>query len=145
MSQDTIGQMVMFFYSAKHKATLPYWDAFPVGFPIEFYGDSMLTINMHYLPLILRGRLMDSLYTVAEREENKIKRLAISYEILSNSARFRAFRPCIKKHLFSHVQSRFFWVRPEEWDMALFLPTARFRKATEEEVWADSVKSIRGN
>ena len=135
----------MFFYSAKHKDTLPYWDMFPLTFPIQFDGDSMLSINLHYLPLLLRAKLMNALYTVAEEEGNsKIKKLQLSYQILNASARFSAFKPCIKRHLFSHVQSRFFWVRPEEWDMALMLPTARFQKASQEQVWADSERIIRG-
>ena len=30
-----LGKMYMFFYDAKHKKTLPYWDRFPVMIPVE--------------------------------------------------------------------------------------------------------------
>ena len=32
-SQPLIGSMNMFFYDAKHKETLPYFDRFPQGYP----------------------------------------------------------------------------------------------------------------
>jgi hypothetical protein len=36
------------------------------------------------------------------------------------------------------------YVYPSEWDIALFLPTERFEKATTSQVWADSKKKVRG-
>src|SRR6056300_287940 len=60
-----IGSMQMFFYDPKTKDTLPYYDKFPlvvvVG-PAEggFYG-----LNLHYLPPILRAKMLDALMEVA--------------------------------------------------------------------------------
>ena len=56
-----VGTMQMFFYDPKHKETLPYYDLFPlivvIG-PAEggFYG-----LNLHYLPPILRAKMLDAL------------------------------------------------------------------------------------
>jgi len=141
---EDVGSMLMFFYDPKGKDTLPYWDQFPLCFPMSYDGDSFLDINLHYLPPVLRANLMNELYTLAVHEDNRIRRLAISYRILNGAARFAPFRPCIKRHLFSHVRSKFFYVRPEEWDMALFLPTARFVGATQETVWRHSRRIING-
>jgi hypothetical protein len=142
LTPESVGQMYMFFYYAKHRETLPYWDSFPIIFPMQFYGDSTLDINLHYLPPLLRAQLMDQLYTLAVTENDKIKRLNMSYQILRGAERFGAFKPCIKKHLFSHVRSRYFWVRPSEWDAAMMLPTARWQKATAQQVWGDSERMI---
>lgn len=140
---EDIGSMLHFFYDPKLKDKLPYWDQFPLIFPIEFRKDRFLSINLHYLPPSMRARLMDALYSCAVRSKNdKILRLKLSYEILSGAKKFAAFRPCIKTHLFSQVRSRFFFVEPEEWDMALMLPTARFIGATATEVWEDSRRAV---
>ena len=63
--EEIVGSMQMFFYDPKTKDTLPYYDRFPlvvvVG-PAEkgFYG-----LNLHYLPPILRAKMLDSLMEVA--------------------------------------------------------------------------------
>ena len=40
----------MFFYDAKTKKTLPYFDMFPLVFPLRRLGNSFTGINAHYLP-----------------------------------------------------------------------------------------------
>ena len=46
----TPGEMYMFYYDAKHKDTLPYWDRFPLVFPFSKVKDGFLGLNLHYLP-----------------------------------------------------------------------------------------------
>jgi hypothetical protein len=140
---EDIGSMIMFFYDAKLKDKLPYWDQFPLVYPIEMYDDGFLGINLHYLPPVLRAKLMDALYTVKTGPRSKLEKLKISYDILASASKFSLFRPCIKRYLKSHVRSRFFYVEPREWDMALMLPTQRFVGATDAKVWADSRKIIK--
>jgi len=56
------GNMIAFQYLAKHRAKLPFWDAYPLALPFDFSTPgSMLSLNVHYLPVGLRGRLFDSL------------------------------------------------------------------------------------
>lgn len=143
LSANSIGKMYMFFYNAKHKDTLPYWDKFPLIFPIEYYKDSMLGINLHYLPPVIRAQLMNALYeTVNNEKMNKTTKLKISYQILKNSTKFKLFNPCVKKYLFSNVKSQFQYVKPEYWDAALLLPSERFQKKSKEKVWQDSMNKI---
>lgn len=142
---EDIGSMLMFFYEAKWKDKLPYWDRYPLIFVIETYEDSFLGINLHYLPPMIRAKLMDALYkTAITNDKNKIERLKINYQILASAARFKAFKPCVKKYLKTHLRSRFFFVEPREWDMALMLRVAQFQKATEQTVWRHSKKIIEG-
>jgi hypothetical protein len=131
--------MYMFFYDPKHKATLPYYDRFPLIFPIERYKDGFLGINFHYLPLPLRAKLMDALYSLSSntRYDEKTK-LKLSYNILNGASKYAPFRPTIKRYLRSHVRSRFVKVFSSEWDIALFLPAHRFEKASASKVWRDS-------
>lgn len=139
------GNMYMFKYEAKHKATLPYYDAFPLIFPIGLAKNGFLGINLHYLPPVLRAQLMDSLYdTVTNDRYDESTKLKISYGILNNASKFKLFKPCIKHYLNGQLKSRFVYVAPAEWDIALFLPSARFIGATKNKVYADSRKIIKG-
>ncbi len=144
MRGDMIGDMYYFQYDAKWKDKLPYWDQAPLVFPIEFYGDSFLGINLHYLSYFRRAQLMNALYSLAHTENNKVRYLNISYGLLKSAASLSYFKPCVKKYLLDHMQSRFLKILPSEWDAALMMPLARFVGASEARVWNDSNKIIRG-
>jgi len=144
-ARPLVGSMYMFYYDAKHKATLPYFDRFPLIFPYKKVKGGFMGINMHYLPLQYRAKLMDSLYDVASNTKyDESTRLKINYKILSGASQFRYFKPCVKHYLTSQVRSRFLYVYPSEWDIALFMPLERFEGATKTQVYADSRKIIRG-
>lgn len=143
LSINSIGKLYMYSYDPKHKKTLPYYDVWPLIFPIEFYGNSMLGINIHYLPPQRRAELLNALYDTLNNDKmNKTTKLKISYQILKSSSNLSLFKPCVKKYLFSHVKSQFHYIKPDFWDYAVMLPTAKFIKASEEQVWADSMKKV---
>lgn len=138
-----IGRMVMFYYDPKLKNVLPYYDTFPLVFPIKMYRDGFLGMNMHYLPRKLRASLLDSLYeTYNNQHMDEKKKLSISYRTLQSSMRIRFFQPTIKRYLLNNVRSRFYLVDPAEWDMTLMLPTEKFIGASKEKVWADSMNQL---
>lgn len=144
-SRPMTGSMYMFYYDAKHKATLPYFDRFPLVFPIKKTPNGFIGINLHYLPLQYRAKLMDALYDVSNNNRyDESTRLKLNYNILNGAARFRYFKPCVKRYLTTQMKSRFLYVYPSEWDIALFLPLERFEGASKTKVFADSRKSIRG-
>jgi hypothetical protein len=124
----TIGQMYMFVYDAKHKDTLPFYDMYPLVFPIEFYGDGFLGINLHYLPPLARAALLNNLKKLANNNKyDDSTKLAISYEVLkAHAMRFKGFENCIKRYLFSHVRSSFHQVSSSDWDKAVLLPLQRW-------------------
>lgn len=137
------GRMYMFYYDPKLKDTLPYYDSFPLIFPLDVQNDRFLGLNLHYLPLPYRAKLMDMLYNTANnmRFDNTTK-LQISYKILKAASTNRYFKPCVKMYLKKHVRSRFVAVGASEWDIALFLPMERFEKASKNKVWSDSTNKI---
>lgn len=143
VSRPTPGKMIMYQYDAKHKDTLPYWDKFPVVLPLNLYNDSFLGLNLHYLPPVHRIRLLDVLYeTVNNDKFDATTKMQVSYQILNQAAKFRYFKPCVKKYLYSHVKSNIIEIPVPEWDYTVFLPLARFQKATERKVWDDSIHKI---
>jgi len=142
----SIGQMYMFQYDPKYKAVLPYYDRFPLVIPFEqtrrtgrAQGDGFYGLNLHYLPLRLRARLMDALYDTVGSDGDQFQ---ITYNILNKASKLRFFKPCVKHYLFGHVKSRFFYIDPKEWDIALFLPSERFVKANKARVHRDSIARI---
>lgn len=138
-----VGSMYMFYYDAKHKDTLPYFDRFPLIFPFKKVDGGFMGINMHYLPLQYRAKLMDSLYdlTTNERYDERTK-LELSYKLLNSAGRFRYFKPCVKHYLTGQLRSRFMYIYPSEWDMALFLPLERFQGASKTKVWSDTRRTL---
>lgn len=145
LASTSVGKMYMFMYDPKWKDELPYYDKFPLIFPIEFYKDGFLGINLHYLPPAGRAKLMDALYdTLTNDKYDYTTKLRINYSILSSTRKFNLFKPCIKRYLFTHVRSSFQFVNPKDWDKALFLPVERFQKATKTKVYADSMNIARG-
>jgi hypothetical protein len=139
----TPGYMYMFVYDAKHKDTLPYYDRFPLVFPFSVQSDGFTGINMHYLPHVLRARLMDALYNLTTNNKFDEKtRLRMSYDILNASSRYKMFAPCVKRYLYSHLKTRFLLVPSNEWDVALFLPLERFN-VNKRTVFNDSQNIIR--
>jgi hypothetical protein len=146
--QDTrflLGNMYLFAYDPKHKETLPYYDRFPLIFPINKAKGGFLGINLHYLPPPFRAKLMDELYTVMNNKAfNDTTRLTANYKILNSTTKFKHFKPCIKHYLNAQVRSKPAYINPTEWDVALFLPTQKFVGATATQVYADSRKIIRG-
>ena len=140
-----VGTMQMFFYDPKHKEKLPFYDLFPlvivVG-PAEggFYG-----LNLHYLPPILRAKMLDALMETANMKAGEDAKFQITYKRLQAISKLKYYEPCFKHYLTKHVKSKFAEVPMPEWEIATFLPTAQFRKANSKKVYADSRKKIGKN
>jgi len=139
----TVGRMYMFMYDPKMKEDLPYYDKFPLIFPFRRVKGGFYGINMHYLPHMMRAKLMDALYTLANNQaHDDTTKLRLSYQILSRASRFRYFQPCVKHYLNNHVRTRFLWIPADQWETALFLPLERFVGATKQQVWKDSRRMV---
>jgi len=137
------GGMYMFSYEAKHKDTLPYYDRYPIIFPVKLLNDGFLGLNFHYLQPNLRANLMDSLYgVISDNTLTEKSKILLSYKLLNGMVKHQLFRPCLKRYLYSQFRSKFVYVEPNSWDIAIFLPMASFQGASESRVWADSRKSL---
>jgi len=139
----TVGRMYLFMYDPKMKDELPYYDRFPLIFPFKRVQGGFYGINMHYLPHMLRAKLMDSLYSLANNKNyDDSTKLKLSYQLLQRASKFKYFEPCVKHYLNSHVRTRFLWVPADQWETALFLPLERFVGATKQQVWRDSRRMV---
>ncbi len=138
------GKLYFFYYDPKTKNDLPYYDRFPLVLVLDKQTDGFLGLNLHYLPMRYRVAFLDKLMDYAVVDGNKdIERMRVSYDILNASRRFKEFKPCLKKYLYGHVQSKMLMVLPNEWDIAAFLPIQQFRKASANQVWQESLEEIK--
>ena len=134
------GRLNMFFYDPKWKKKLPYYDTFPLVLPIEKYPDGFLGINMHYLPIPLRIRLLDKLVDFSNNTKfDESTKLIVDYSKLKN---VRLIKPTLHRYLAGHTKSQFRRIDADEFTIATLLPVQRFKKASAKEVWSDSRKMI---
>ena len=115
------GVMNLFGYDAKHKATLPYYDKFPLIFPIEPAKGGFIGINFHYLPFGARVAFLKQLSKYSS-DDNFDKKTRYMIDWVNNPY----FRKTTKRYLNSQVRTSFLNVPADEMAIAIFLPVARF-------------------
>jgi hypothetical protein len=142
-NKPLIGRMYFYFYDPKTKDKLQYYDRFPLVLPIEQYSDGFLGLNLHYIHPKQRIILLDKLSEFANNSKyDKTTKLRLSYAALSAASRAFEATPCIKRYLYSHVESRFLEISADEWDIAALLPMESFVGASTSKVYADSRKKF---
>tara|TARA_B110000196_G_scaffold21376_1_gene16722 strand:+ start:138 stop:722 length:585 start_codon:yes stop_codon:yes gene_type:complete len=135
-ANQVLGKMYFFTYDPKWKKELPWYDTFPLVFPIKTYSNGFLGLNFHYLNPKERAILMDQLKSFASNKRfDESTKLLLTYQTIKSMGRAR---PTIHRYLGSHVQSKFVLINSDEWEVALFLPVERFKKASKKQVWAHS-------
>ena len=115
------GVMNLFGYDAKHKATLPYYDKFPLIFPIEPAKGGFIGINFHYLPFGARVAFLKQLSQYSS-DKNFDKKTRYMIDWVNNPY----FRKTTKRYLNSQVRTSFLNIPADEMAIAIFLPVARF-------------------
>ena len=123
------GSIFAYFYDPKYKKELKYYDRFPLVLVFDFKPNGFIGCNFHYLPPLLRAKLMD--------EIDKAK--GINWKALS---RIKEIKPTVKRYLYKHISSKVVEIEDDEREIALFLPTERFKKEDKLVVWGDSRRMI---
>ena len=126
----SFNKLHFFRYDPKLKATLPYYDTFPLVMPIQSAAGGFLGINFHYLPIPLRMRLLETLDKRGFRGD---------YRKLKN---IREVKPTIKHYLRKQFASGFLELEEDDYAPSIFMPVAQFRKAGASQVWRDSRRMI---
>ena len=134
------GRLNMFIYDPKLKKKLPYYDTFPLVLPLERYSDGFLGINMHYLPIPLRIKLLDRLVDFSnDTNFDAGTALIVEYQKVK---KIRLVKPTIHKYLAGQVKSQFRRIDADEFMIATLLPVQRFKKASASDVWGKSREMI---
>ena len=139
VSTSVLGKMYFYSYDPKWKNDLPWYDTFPLVFPIEKYNNGFLGLNFHYLAPKDRAILMDQLKAFANNKAyDETTKLKLTYNMLKGFTKIKRAKPTVHRYLTSKVKSKYVLVNADEWEVALFLPVERFRKASKKKVWAHS-------
>ena len=121
------GKMTMFFYVAKTRDELPYYDTFPLIFPFSQDAETFTGINFHYLPVKLRVVLLKNLLDFAtDKKLNEQTKLRLQWQFVSGLSRYQGVENAVKKYRFDHVQSQFLLVPAPQWFNAVMIPFERF-------------------
>ena len=138
-SRSRLGKMYFYSYNPKWKDKLPWYDTFPLVFPIEEYNNGFLGLNFHYLRPKDRAILMDQLKVFANNKKyDETTKLRLTYNMLKGFSKIKRAKPTVHRYLNSKINSKFVLVNADEWEVALFLPVERFKKAHKKQVWAHS-------
>jgi len=133
------GKMFFYEYDAKYKETLPYWDRFPLTIFFDFQPPHLMGLNLHYLTPYMRAQLMDQLNRYRNAKESDSNTfLRLNWNKLS---KIPEVKPAVKKYLINRVKMAV-QVPADEWDVAIFMPVARFQKASESQVYKDSKRMM---
>ena len=63
------GRLNMFIYDPKLKKKLPYYDTFPLVLPVDTFRGGFVGLNFHYLPYIMRFRLLQEIQRYASNTQ----------------------------------------------------------------------------
>jgi len=134
-----IGDMIMYAYDPKLKNVLPYYDRFPLSVVVDIRKDGFDALNLHYINPDIRAAFLDELLKLGPSQPNEKSRLTkIRYNLLKGASKFAPFKPCYKRYLSEHVKSNVTRVPMTDWEIAIFLPTEQFEKASLSKVFKDS-------
>jgi hypothetical protein len=135
------GELYLFMYDPKHKDKLPYYDILPLVFPFRKMPDGFLGVNLHYLPYMIRFKLLNDLDDLVQnRNIPERTRIRLSWDILNNSSRYLPATACVKHYLTNQMKSRFLRIDYKDWKMAAMMPLENFKKKSKEKAWQNTKK-----
>ena len=138
--RPSVGRLNLFGYNPKFRKTLPYYDVFPLVLPLEPISGGFMGMNFHYLPPLLRFRLLERMQAKAsDTKFDKSTRFEVNYDDVRN---VKIVKPTIKKYLYAYCQTGFLRINADEAAIAIYLPVQRFKKASDAVVYSDSRKFL---
>ena len=137
------GNLYLYGYDPKHKATLPYYDRYPLVFPFRRTQNGFIGLNMHYLAYPLRVKLLDRLQQFRNNDKmDGTTKLKLQWALIDGVSRFSLAKPCVKEYLLDHVRSQFVKINSRDWGTAMLLPVERFVGSSKDVVWRESLGKI---
>ena len=150
------GKLYMYAYDAKHKATLPYWDKYPLTFPFKLVKDGLpykrvvseeekrieairgVTPNVSEYSVdsyAYRIKILNDLVGIKLRSTSKHYKLQLSWELISSVAKYQPLQSCVHRYLYSQLRTGLRIIHSSDWATAMMLPTHKFIGASPSYVW----------
>ena len=128
----SLGDLFCYYYNPKYRKTLPYYDMFPMIMLLKADKETFLGINFHYLRPKWRAVLLDRVTAKIGGGLPKWNKLR----------QIRQIAPTIKRYRFDHIMRKVIPIEEDEQEIAIFLPTERFKKAGKTKVWSESERKF---
>ena len=139
-ARPSVGRLNLFGYNPKLRAKLPYYDIFPLVLPLEPTKGGFMGMNFHYLPPLLRFRLLERMQARAsDRRFDSNTKFEVNYDDVKA---IKLVKPTIKKYLYAYCQTGFLRINADDAAIAIYLPVQRFKKASDAVVYSDSRKFL---
>jgi len=127
-----LGHLFCYYYYPLHHKTLPYYDMFPMIMLLKAEKETFLGINFHYLRPKWRAILLDRVSA----------KIGGGLPKWSKLRQIRQIAPTIKRYRFDHIMRKVIPIEEDEQEIAIFLPTERFRKSGKAKVWSESERKF---
>ena len=135
------GELNLFQYSPKKPENLKYYDLFPIVLPLVKHRNGFTGLIFHYLPLVLRVKLL-TLLAEAYGDENS-QRINVTYFMIRN---MRLIKPVIRRYIRTQVETLYLRIPLDDMLIGILLPVQKFRtgpldsmsQVMNREVWRDS-------
>ena len=135
-SRMFLGQMYFFFYNQpEYRATLPFYDTFPLVLLLSRDRDTFFGINFHYIPP--KRRLQIFLLLQKYRQGNRI---VLPYGTMKRLAKWKIFKSCFRRYKIQKIQGKLINIPAEDWPIAINLPVERFKKQGKTAIWANTLR-----
>ena len=128
----SLGDLFCYYYNPKYRKTLPYYDMFPMIMLLSAEKETFLGINFHYLRPKWRAILLDR---VTAKIGGGLPRW-------SKLRKIKQIAPTIKRYRFDHIMRKVVPIEEDEQEIAIFLPTERFKKSGKAKVWSESERKF---
>tara|TARA_B100000408_G_scaffold83675_1_gene63962 strand:+ start:352 stop:954 length:603 start_codon:yes stop_codon:yes gene_type:complete len=126
------GDLFCYYYNPKYKAVLPYYDMFPMIMLLKAEKETFLGINFHYLRPKWRAILLD----------RATAKIGAGLPRWSKLRQIKQIAPTIKRYRYDHIMRKIVPIEKDEQEIAIFLPTERFRKSGKAKVWSESERKF---
>ena len=111
-AKPSVGRLNLFGYNPKLRAKLPYYDIFPLVLPLEPIKGGFMGMNFHYLPPLLRFRLLERMQARAsDRRFDSNTRFEVNYDDVKA---IKLVKPTIKKYLYAYCQTGFLRINADD-------------------------------
>ena len=135
------GELNLFQYTPKGPERLKYYDLFPIVLPLVKHRNGFTGLNFHYLPYVLRVKLL-TLLAEAYGDEHTQK-INATYFMIRN---MRLIRPIIRRYIRKQVETLYLRIPLDDMLIGILLPVQQFRTGPldsssdvmSREVWRDS-------
>ena len=128
----SLGDLFCYYYNPLYRNELPYYDMFPMIMLLSAEKETFLGINFHYLRPKWRAILLDRVTAKIGGGLPKWNKLR----------QIRQIAPTIKRYRYDHIMRKVIPIEEDEQEIAIFLPTERFKKAGKTKVWSESERKF---